>query len=308
MGGEVFRVTLTNTPGNYVLVRDTVAEDLEGRSSPTAGVPPPRDVPRPRPGPVHAGLLAFENEGDGAPQMPSRWSCATSLFDGCFSGFAERPPGVGGDVQNGSGPFVADGRRLAHVRPATTSRAAVLLEQAGPHRPVPARGAARVYVFQVAFGIWKWGRAAAAHVSIRNTVFRLDMPSYSTCASQKWPAGTYRNVWLVWAGAGPYSTAGGCTNQLPAGVTLTNDARVWDKAKAAWMAGKSPVSPLPTPGSATRVSARAVGPGSWARSRRRPGTGFPAPTSCCSDAASARPRGPTPPGRAPTRTASCGRS
>ena len=77
-----------------------------------------------------------------------------------------------------------------------------------------------------AFGIWKWSRAAAATVTVRNTVFRLDMPSYSTCAAQRWPSGTYRNVWLVWTGAGPYATAGGCVNTLPAGVTLTTDGAV----------------------------------------------------------------------------------
>ena len=70
------------------------------------------------------------------------------------------------------------------------------------------------------------------------------MPSYSTCAAQRWPSGTYRNVWLVWTGSGPYATAGGCHNTLPAGVTLTDDGRAWDKAKAAWQAGKSPVSAL----------------------------------------------------------------
>lgn len=55
-----------------------------------------------------------------------------------------------------------------------------------------------------------------------------------------------------------YASAGSCHNTLPAGVTLTTDPAIWDKAKAAWAAGKSPTSPLPTPRTATRMSARTV--------------------------------------------------
>ncbi len=256
MGGEVFRVTLTNAPGNYVLVRDTVAEDFEDAYDPN-GWSPATTMYLDH---VQARYIrddCIENEGDGAPQVPVTVVVRNSLFDGCFSGFAERPPGVGGEVQNGSGPSsltVDDSLMYIQPQPLGSLYCSNRQARIGRCRPT---GQPKVWLG--AFGIWKWSRAAASHVTVRNTVFRLDMPSYSTCASQKWPAGTYRNVWLVWAGSGPYSTAGGCTNQLPAGVTLTNDARVWDKAKAAWMAGKSPVTPLPTPGSATRVSARAVG-------------------------------------------------
>ena len=91
-----------------------------------------------------------------------------------------------------------------------------------------------------AHGIWKWSEAAASKVTIRNTVFRLDMPSYTGCAPQVWPAGTYENVKVVWTGKGSYATAGGCKNVLPSGVTLTTDKSVWDNAKSAWLAGSSP--------------------------------------------------------------------
>ena len=60
------------------------------------------------------------------------------------------------------------------------------------------------------------------------------MASYSSCAPQVWPDGTYQNVTLVWTGSKPYATAGGCKNVLPPGVTLTTDVGVWDRAKAAW--------------------------------------------------------------------------
>ena len=45
-----------------------------------------------------------------------------------------------------------------------------------------------------AYGIWKWSDEAASKVTVRDTIFRLDMPSYSSCSSQEWPAGTYENV------------------------------------------------------------------------------------------------------------------
>jgi len=256
MGGEVFRVTLTNTPGNYVLVRDTVAEDFEDAYDPngwSAATTMYLDH-------VQARYIrddCIENEGNGSPQVPVTLVVRNSLFDGCFSGFAERPPGAGGDVQDGSGPSsLTVDDSLMYIQPQPLGPLYCSNRQArlGRCRPTGQRK-----VWLGSFGIWKWSSVAASHVTVRNTVFRLDMPSYSSCESQQWPAGTYRNVWLVWTGTGPYATAGGCSNALPAGVTLTTDARVWDKAKAAWAAGKSPTSPLPAPTTATRVTARAVG-------------------------------------------------
>ena len=106
--------------------------------------------------------------------------------------------------------------------------------------PIDRRGRCRYTgtpgVYEGSYGIWKWSKLSAAHVALKNVIFRLDMPSYSTCSSQQWPAGTYKNVTVVWTGSGPYSSAGGCTNKLPAGVTLTTDVSVWDKAKAQWLA------------------------------------------------------------------------
>ena len=96
-----------------------------------------------------------------------------------------------------------------------------------------------------AHGIWKWSQAAASKVTVRNTIFRLDMASYSSCLPQQWPAGTYENVTLVWAGTGPYATAGGCNNVLPSGVTLTTDVSVWNNAKAAWLANTTPTNTAP---------------------------------------------------------------
>ena len=86
-----------------------------------------------------------------------------------------------------------------------------------------------------AYGIWKWSDEAASKVTVRDTIFRLDMPSYSSCSSQEWPEGTYENVTLVWTGTKRYRTAGGCHNRLPQGVRLTTDLGVWRTAKRAWL-------------------------------------------------------------------------
>ena len=102
LGGEVFRVTLTNTPGNYVLFRNTVAQDFEDAYDPN-GWSPAAAMYLDH---VQARYIrddCIENEGDGPPQVPMTVVVRRSLFDGCFSGFAERPPGAGADAKNGSG-------------------------------------------------------------------------------------------------------------------------------------------------------------------------------------------------------------
>ncbi len=255
LGGEVLRVTMTNTAGNYVLIRDTVATDYEDAYDPN-GLSPADTMYLDH---VQARYIrddCIENEGDGPPQVPITVVVRDSLFDGCFNGFAERPPGSGRETRNGtSAASLTVDDSLMYIQPQPLGPLYCSAKQVRIGRCRPT-GQPRVWLG--AYGIWKWSRAAASHVTVRNTVFRLDMPSYSTCASQRWPIGTYQNVWLVWTGPGPYASAGSCSNTLPAGVILTTDPAIWDKAKAAWAAGKSPTSPLPTPRTATRMSARAV--------------------------------------------------
>jgi len=256
LGGEVFRVTLTNTPGNYVTIRDTVAADFEDAYDPN-GWSPASTMYLDH---VQARYIrddCVENEGDGPPQVPVTLVVRRSLFDGCFSGFAERPPGAGSEATRGAGSSsLSVDDSLMYIQPQPLGPLYCSKKQARLGR---CRTTAQPKVWLGSYGIWKWSRAAAARVTVRNTVFRLDMPSYSTCAGQDWPSGSYRNVWLVWTGAGPYGSAGGCTNRLPAGVRLTTDARVWDRAKADWAAGRSPVSSLPASQTATRVFARRAG-------------------------------------------------
>jgi hypothetical protein len=235
LGGEAFRHTFTDLAGNYLVVRDGFASDIEDAFDPN-GVRPDSLV---RLEHVRAEWIrddCVENEGGGLPEVPVSMVITGSLFDGCFTGLAERPEGAS-TAQNGTGAqFLDVENSLMYIKP----------QPLGPLYCSDAKvtqgrclKTATPNVWLGAHGIWKWSTAAAGKVTVRNTIFRLDVASYSSCQSQKWPAGTYENVTLVWTGAGSYASAGDCTNVLPPGVTLTTDVSVWDDAKAAWLAGGS---------------------------------------------------------------------
>lgn len=226
MGGEVFRQNLTNTADNFLLIRGAYASDFEDAFDPNAA----RWDSTTYLDHVRAKYIrddCIENE-----DVPHNMVITDSLFDGCFTGIAQRP-GSDGAVQNGQGPHSFTMRNsLMYIKP----------QPLGPNycdaSDVPrGRCAAtdQANRWLGAHGIWKWSPQAAHKVTIRNTVFRLDMASYSSCSPQVWPRGTYKNVILVWAGKGRYRTAGGCTNVLPPGVTLTTDLAVWRRAKRAWL-------------------------------------------------------------------------
>ena len=209
----------------------------------------------------------IENEGSsGTSQLPGSLVITRSLFDGCFTAFAERPSGAS-TAQNGTG---------ASTFTLTDSLVYVQPQPLGPNYCSPthvSQGRCRTTgtpdVWLGSYGIWKWSTAAAATVVVRDTVFRLDMPSYSSCSSQKWPAGTYQNVTLVWTGSQPYASAGGCANVLPPGVTLTTDVSVWDNAKAAWTAGTATPSTPATPTATPTVTPTVTPTGTPDRDRHR---------------------------------------
>jgi len=243
MGGEVFRQTLTDTPGNYLHIVDAYAEDYEDAYDPN-GVRADSLLHLDH---VQAKYIrddCLENEGSGSPEKPLSVLITDSLFDGCFTAFAERPSGSS-TAQNGTGAqtFTVEDS-LVYLQPQPLGPNYCSTTGVSRGRCL-ATGTPNVWLGN--YGIWKWSNQAAATVTVRNTIFRLDVASYSSCSSQKWPAGTYENVTVVWTGAGPYSTAGECTNVLPAGVTLTTDVSVWDDAKAAWLAGGTAPSPTPEP-------------------------------------------------------------
>lgn len=236
LGGEAFRQTLTNTSGNFLVLRNTYAKDIEDAYDPN-GTSTAHTMYLDHVRAEYVRDDCIEDEGTGTSEKPMSVVINNSLFDGCFTGFAERPTWSNSASQNGSGAqSLTVDNSLMYIQPQPLGPNYCSSSKVSSGRCKPT-GTSNVWLG--AHGIWKWSAAAAKTVTIRNTIFRLDQASYSSCASQQWPAGTYQNVKLVWTGSGSYATAGGCKNVLPPGVTLTTDKSVWDNAKAAWLAGSS---------------------------------------------------------------------
>lgn len=224
VGGEGLRVTMTDSAKSWLVVKDMVIRDVEDAYDPNAGGTQARTyLDHVRAEYVRDDCL--ENE-----QPVHNVYVKDSLLDGCFTAFAERPSGSESG-RDGTTPvdFVVESS-LVHVEPQPLGRHYCNDDSVsrGRCRPEGSRWVG-------AYGIWKWSDQAAARVVVRNTIFRLDMPSYSSCRAQEWPKGIYENVTLVWTGPGPYRTAGGCRNTLPRGVTLTGDESVWGRAATAWL-------------------------------------------------------------------------
>ena len=263
LGGEAFRQTLTNTSGNWLVLRNTHAEDIEDAYDPN-GTSTAHTMYLDH---VEARYIrddCIEDEGTGTSEKPMNVVINNSLFDGCFTGFAERPTWSNSASQNGSGAqSLTVDNSLMYIQPQPLGPNYCSSSKVSSGRCTPT-GTSNVWLG--AHGIWKWSAAAAKNVTIRNTIFRLDQASYSSCASQQWPAGTYQNVKLVWTGSGSYATAGGCKNVLPSGVTLTTDKSVWDNAKSAWLGGSS----SPAASSSSTSSTASTAPAS-ARTTSAPG-------------------------------------
>ena len=249
LGGEGFRQTLTTTAGNWAVLRNTSVSNIEDAYDPnTQDASHTYYLDHVRAEMIRDDCL--ENEGTGTAEKPMNVVIRNSMFDGCFTGFAERPTWSNHGAPNGFGPSsLTVENSLMYINP----------QPLGPNycnstKVQQGRCAQNGSTWLGAHGIWKWSEAAASKVTIRNSVFRLDMPSYTGCAPQVWPAGTYENVKVVWTGKGSYATAGGCKNVLPPGVTVTTDKSVWDNAKAAWLAGSSPSAASGTTSSTTAPS------------------------------------------------------
>jgi hypothetical protein len=78
---------------------------------------------------------------------------------------------------------------------------------------------------------FKWSSAARdLRLDVADTVIRIDAAGRNGARSMNFPDGDYRNVTLVWLGAGHYPGA------LPrSGVTVTDDVGVWDRVRADWL-------------------------------------------------------------------------
>jgi hypothetical protein len=141
-----------------------------------------------------------------------------SLLDGCFNGVSERP-GLGGSPpppSPGEG-LTLDGV-LMRVRPMPYDRSRALCGQ----NAADGLGGG---------GFFKWSRHANRLV-VRNTVLLAERGSVNCGASMSFPGdGVYENVTLVWLGEGSYPG-----RLPPSGVTVTRDRRIWDEARARWLA------------------------------------------------------------------------
>ncbi|HSE08343.1 MAG TPA: hypothetical protein VLB29_06735 [Nocardioidaceae bacterium] len=222
-GGEGLRVTMTSSAGSWLFVQDMSVEDFEDAYDPNAA----GSAARTYLDHVYARDIrddCIENE-----QPVHSVYVNNSFFDGCFAAFAQRPTEAE-SARDGETPAVFTVENsLVYVEPQPLGDNYCDDDSAARGRCV-----ASGEEWLGAYGIWKWSDMAARQVEVRNTIFRLDMPSYSSCQAQMWPDGTYENVTLVWAGAGDYRTAGECNNTLPDGVTLTTDLSVWDRAVSDW--------------------------------------------------------------------------
>jgi hypothetical protein len=225
LGGDAFRQTMTRSPGNFLRIRDAHVQDYEDAYDPNSPVPAYTTYLE------HVSAKFIRDDCIENEDVPHTMVVRDSFLNGCFTAFAERPKGSR-TARNGRGPqsFTVE-HSLVAVRP----------QRLGPNycnresvREGRCRRTGRPGVWLGSYGIWKWSDQAAGTVTVRDTIFRVDMPSYSSCQAQRWPVGTYDDVTLVWLGRGRYRTAGDCVNRLPDGVRLTTDVRVWRAAAADW--------------------------------------------------------------------------
>jgi hypothetical protein len=133
-----------------------------------------------------------------------------SLFDGCNTGISERP--TKGNPQYGYPAPKDETLRLKNV---------LLRLQAmpGPRgHPASERGHGQLF---------KWSEIGNRLV-IEDSIFLVEaVPNDGT--SDFPPGATAKNVTIVWLGPGSFP------GRIPAGVTVTRDRAIWDRARATWL-------------------------------------------------------------------------
>jgi hypothetical protein len=241
--GDGFTMNLADAASNWGVIRDTYTEDYEDAYDVQTDVTS---------GDASAYLDhveakrirddCIENEGSSSdPDVPvDNLHVKNSLFDGCFTGIAWRPPGA----------------TSSSVGLDTTSK--LVIEDSLIHISNQPLGSGYCDSSDVTsgrclddpqsdnylgnYGLWKWSEAAPAegNVTMSNTIVKLDGQSYSSCKPFDWPGGKYTNVTLVWDSPTSYkSICSGTAYTLPTGVTFTTDTSVWTDAVASWRGGSS---------------------------------------------------------------------
>jgi hypothetical protein len=141
-----------------------------------------------------------------------------SLLDGCFNGVSERPGRSGSPPSPSPGEALTLDGVLMRLRPMPYDQTRALC----PQNAADGLGSS---------GFFKWSRYANRLV-VRDTVLLAERGSVNCGASMSFPGdGVYENVTLVWLGQGSYPG-----RLPPSGVTVTTDRRIWDQARARWLA------------------------------------------------------------------------
>ena len=150
-----------------------------------------------------------------------------SLFDGCYTAISQRPdphpslqPAPAGETMTLDGVLI----RLQPM-PYDLARA---------KRPGNAIGGL------ASSGFFKWSPWANKLV-VKNTILMAERTSVNGPRIMDFPTNAeYENVTLVWLGPGDYQG-----RLPPSGVTVTTDRRVWDEARASWLARHPSVATSP---------------------------------------------------------------
>lgn len=244
--GEAFRLTLSSGTANWQVIKDAHVQDHEDAYDPNSpgGANYTTYLDH-----VYAEWIrddCVENE-DKVHSLVIK----NSLFNGCTTGLAEKPDSSSANVGTGPGSTVVEDS-LFWIQPQPMGPLYCSTEREKYNRCVKIGD----NKWLGAYGMFKWGESATADLRLTNVVIRYDQPSYSSCNGNRFPTnGKYTNVTLVWTGKGSWQTAGGCTNVVPAGVTLVTDnpttteneaITYWNNKVAAWRSG-SASEPTPTP-------------------------------------------------------------
>jgi hypothetical protein len=227
---EAFRFNHPNDPASWIVQRDAYVENVSDAFDPNAV----NALSTTYLDHVHAKDIrddCIENEGSGF--VPHTLVITNSLFEGCHAGISARPTGES-QVRTGSGPSsLTMTDSLLWVKPNELGEK-YCAEGSGPCATIDG------VPYMGNHTIWKFSASGPSTITVRNTVFRVDMPTNWSLSNNAWPAGTYENVTLVWTGQAKYGDYPWGPSGQPAGVTVTNDVAVWDNAVAAWKASSPP--------------------------------------------------------------------
>ena len=148
--------------------------------------------------------------------QPKSLTVVDSLLDGCFTGISQRPDEEDPQPRPGAGAVTLLDGVLLYVKPQAFGTDCQYAQACGDGR--------------AAFNLFKWSASATPRVVIRNSVLRVDRYSAWGPSEMGFPPGTRAsNSVLVWLGPGRFPAP------VPAGMRVTSDPSVWERARARWL-------------------------------------------------------------------------